>query len=71
VADDPTADVTIRNEATLEERTVAAGAVPFFTNPQSGWVVLEDVAEQPAPVQAQQQPAPAGKTQQPATPKEI
>jgi hypothetical protein len=41
VADDPTADVTIRNEATLEERTVAAGAVQFFTNPQSGWVVID------------------------------
>lgn len=42
MADDPTADVTIRNEATLEERTVPAGAVQFFTNPQSGgWVVLD------------------------------
>jgi len=41
VADDPTADVTIRNEVTLEERTVPAGAVPFFVNPESGFVVID------------------------------
>ena len=41
MADDPTADVTIRNESTGEERTVPAGAVAFFTNPQSGFVVLD------------------------------
>ena len=39
MADDPTAEVTIRNEVTLEERTVPAGAVQFFTN--SGFVVLD------------------------------
>lgn len=41
MADDPTADVTIRNEVTGEERTVPAGAVAFFTNPQSSFVALD------------------------------
>lgn len=57
MADDPTADVTIRNEATLEERTVPAGAVPFYTNPESGnWVVLDAAGRKKA-----SQPATPGK----------
>lgn len=36
---DDTDDVTIRNPETLEERTVARGALPFLTT--QGWVQLD------------------------------
>lgn len=39
VADDPTAEVTIKYPPTEETRTVMAGAVSGFTN--HGWVVLD------------------------------
>lgn len=55
MADNPFDDVTIRNEATLEERTVNAGAVPFFTN-SGGWVVLDSAGRKKA-----QQPTTPGK----------
>lgn len=39
MADDLTAEVTIKNESTGEERTVPRGAVAFFVNDPS-WVEL-------------------------------
>ena len=39
MADDLTAEVTIRNESTGEEKSIPKGAVPFFVNDAS-WVEL-------------------------------